>query len=135
MTAKTQIVDVLGERALVLPVLLTTALVANERAKYILTLLHMTASQAENPQASAPSLRQEREACGIAERGFDHAVAQAEHDGSGNYHIPGARRLIAILDDALRTMIAPLEVVSQTIFGGDELLPKARCPVVQLRTR
>ncbi|HUH85943.1 MAG TPA: DUF47 family protein, partial [Stellaceae bacterium] len=63
---------------------------------------------AENPQASAPSLRQEREACGIAEPALDRAIACAEHDGSGNYHIPGAARLIALLDDALRTMIAPL---------------------------
>lgn len=57
MTAKTEIVDFLGERALVLPALLSAALAANERAKYILTLLQMAASQAENPQASPPSLR------------------------------------------------------------------------------
>lgn len=108
MTAKTQIVDFLGERALVLPALLTTALVANERAKYVLTLLQMAASHAENPQAAAPSLRKEREACGIAETGFDRTIAQAEHDGNGAYHIPGARRLVALLDDALRAMLAPL---------------------------
>ncbi|MGO8919485.1 MAG: DUF47 family protein [Stellaceae bacterium] len=108
MTAKTQIVDFLGERALVLPALLTGAVAANERAKYILTLLQVAASQAEHPQALAPSLRVEREACGIAEPAFDRSVARAEYDGHGNYHIPGARRLIAMLDDALHAMVAPL---------------------------
>lgn len=108
MTAKTQIVDFLGERALVLPALLNTALVANERAKYVLSLLQLAASQAENPQAAAPTLRKEREACGIADTGFDRIIAQAEHDGSGAYHIPGARRLIALLDQSLCAMAAPL---------------------------
>ncbi len=113
MTAKTEIVDFLGERALVLPALLATALVANERAKYVLTMLQMAASQAENPQASPPSLRADREACGITEPKFDRAIAQAEHDGSGNYHIPGAQRLIALLDEALRAMLAPLDVAGK----------------------
>ncbi len=68
--AKTQIVDFLGEDALVLPALLAAALAANERAKYVLTSLQMAASQAENPQVPAPSLRAEREACGITETGI-----------------------------------------------------------------
>ena len=124
MTAKTQIVDLLGERALVLPALLTAALVANERAKYVLTLLQMAASQAENPQAASPSLRQEREACGVVEPDFDRSIAQAEHDGQGNYHIPGARRLIALLDDALRAMIAPLSVAGKD--GANDTQRQAR---------
>lgn len=40
-------------------------------------------------------------------------MAQAEHDGSGTYHIPGARRLVALLDDALRAMIAPVGVAGK----------------------
>ena len=113
MTAKTQIVDFLGERALVVPALLTGAVAANERAKYVLTLLQVAASQAEHPQAAPPSLRAEREACGLAEPAFDRSVARAECDGRGNYHIPGAQRLIARLDEALRAMIAPLKVAGK----------------------
>jgi uncharacterized protein Yka (UPF0111/DUF47 family) len=112
MTAKTKIVEFLGERALVLPVLLAAAVAANERAKYILTLLQMAASQADHPQAAAVSLRAEREACGIAHPEFDRSVAQAEQDGRGNYHIPGAQHLLAMLNDALAAMIAPLAVVA-----------------------
>ncbi len=125
MTTKTQIVDFLGERALVLPALLTSAVAANERAKYVLTLLQVAAGQAEHPGASAPSLRAEREACGLAEPEFDRSVARAEHDGRGNYHIPGAGRLIAILDDALRTMIAPLGVAGKDAPEAAQL--HARC--------
>src|SRR5579872_172220 len=111
--AKTQVVDFLGERALVLPTLLAGALVANERAKYVLTLLQMAAGQAENPQPSPPSLRGDREACGIMEPRFDRSIAQAQHDGGGVYHIPGARRLIELLDEALRAMLAPLEIAGK----------------------
>jgi hypothetical protein len=138
MTAKTQIVGFLGEQALVLPALLNTALIANERAKYVLTLLQMAASQAENPQASAPTLRKEREACGVAETGFDRVIAQAEHDGSGAYHIPGARRLLALLDESLRAMAAPLGAAGKegatlqaTYLGRLERLIEARPKVAE----
>lgn len=113
MTAKTRTVDLLGEHALVLPALLADALIANERAKYVLALLQRAAAQADNPQATPDSLRGEREACGIAETRFDRAVAQAEHDGSGLYHIPGARRLVALLDESLRAMLAPLALAAK----------------------
>src|SRR5689334_22303786 len=109
MAPKTRVVDHIGERALVLPALLTAALDANEQAKYVMTLLQLAAAQAENPQTPPPSLRTEREACGIADRQLDRSIALAEHDGRGTYHIPGARRLIALLDEALRAMILPLE--------------------------
>jgi uncharacterized protein Yka (UPF0111/DUF47 family) len=112
MTAKTGIVGFLGEKALVLPALLDTAITANERAKYVLSLLQMAASQAEHPQDSAPSLRAEREGCGISDRSFDRAVAESVSDGRGTYHIPGAQRLISVLDNALSEMIAPLAVAN-----------------------
>jgi uncharacterized protein Yka (UPF0111/DUF47 family) len=132
--AKTQMVDLLGERALVLPALLTAGITANERAKYILTLLQLAASQAENPQASPPSLRAEREACGIEAPELDRIVGRAEHDGGGNYHIPGARRLIAMLDDALRQMIAPLGVAAKDTPSGAALHAGFRARLEKLIT-
>ena len=119
--AKTQVVDFLGERALVLPTLLAGALVANERAKYVLTLLQMAAGQAENPQPSPPTLRADRETCGITEPRFDRSIAQAQHDGGGVYHIPGARRLIELLDGSLRSMLAPLAVAAKDDAGAEAL--------------
>ena len=138
--AKTEIVDILGERALVLPALLAAALVANDRAKYILTLLQMAAARAEDPEAAISDLRKEREACGIAVPEFDRSIARAEHDGSGNYHLPGAARLLAMLDDAMRAMIAPLGAAGEDAAAAAlharlkdrlERLIEARPPVVE----
>jgi hypothetical protein len=101
MTEKTQIVELLGEKALVLPALLNNALVANERAKYVLSLLQMAVGQAEHPQSTAPTLRVEREACGITDASLDHTVGESESDGHGAYHIPGAQPLVALLNHSL----------------------------------
>jgi hypothetical protein len=77
MPAKTQIVDFLGDKALVLPALLDAAIVGNERAKYVLSLFQMAASYAEHPQeGGARPLRTEREACGIADATFDRSVGE-----------------------------------------------------------
>jgi uncharacterized protein Yka (UPF0111/DUF47 family) len=108
MRAKTQIVDFLGDKALVLPALLDAAIVGNDRAKYVLSLFQMAANYAEYPQAEPPSLRTDREACGIADATFDRSVGESVSDGHGNFHIPGAHRLVAVLDDALKAMLAPL---------------------------
>ena len=74
--SKTQIIDLLSEKGLLLPAQLNAAILANERAKYVLTLLQMAAAKAENPQPSPPSLRADREACGIAEPRFDRLIAR-----------------------------------------------------------
>ena len=66
MPAKTQIVEFLGDKALVLPALLEAAIIGNEQAKYVLSLLQMAVSYAECPrEAAPPSLRSDREACRI----------------------------------------------------------------------
>ena len=106
--SKTRVVEMLGEKSLVLPALLDAAILANERAKYVLALLQVAAGNAENPSAEAPNLRAEREACGIAEGRLDRVVARSEALGPGVYHIPEAARLIAILSASLETMLAPL---------------------------
>ena len=103
----------MGNKALVLPTLLDTAIIGNEQAKYILGLLQMAASHAECPRdTAAPSLRTDRETCGIAEASFDHTIEESSSDGHGSFHIPGAQQMVAILDDALKTMLAPLSLVA-----------------------
>jgi uncharacterized protein Yka (UPF0111/DUF47 family) len=115
MATKTQIVDFLGDKALVLPALLDASILGNERAKYALSLLQMAASHAEHPEEGpAPSLRDDREACGIADPTFDRSIGASVSDGHGNFHIRGARRLVEILDHALDAMLAPL-----TLLAGD----------------
>jgi hypothetical protein len=113
MPAKTATADFLDDKALVLPRLLDAAIIGNERAKYVLSLLQMAASYAERPQqAVAPSLQTDREACGIHDTSFDRSVAESIGDGQGNFHIPAAQRLVGILDDALQAMLAPLALVA-----------------------
>ena len=52
----------------------------------------MAANNADNPQgADPPTLRAEREACGLVDLDFDRSVADSLSDGHGNYHIPGAQ--------------------------------------------
>jgi hypothetical protein len=42
------------------------------------------------------------------EASFDHTIAESSSDGHDSFHIPRARGLVAILDDALEAMLAPL---------------------------
>lgn len=113
MATKTQIVDFLGDKALVLPALLDAAIAANDRTKYVLSLLQMAASHAVHPQdTAADSLQAEREACGIDDTSFDRTVQQSDSDGHGSFHIPGAQRLVTILDEALNAMLAPVALLA-----------------------
>ena len=112
MMEKLQIVDILGEKALVLPALLQTSLVANERAKYLLSVLQMAVSHADHSDAPAVSLQFEREACGIADASLDRAAPYSRSDDAGYYIIPSVRNLIALLDEAMRAMLAPIEAAA-----------------------
>ena len=106
--SKIQIIDLLGEKGLLLPAELNAAILANERAKYVLALLQLAAANADSPNSQAATLRAEREACGIAEAQLDRVVARSEALGPGVYHIPEAAHLIDMLAEALDTMLAPI---------------------------
>jgi hypothetical protein len=105
---KTGILGFIGEKGLPLPAQLNAAIVANERAKYVLGVLQLAAANADNPTTDAPTLRSEREACGLVDSGLDHVIADSEGLGTGTYHIPMAAHLIRVLAEALDAMLAPL---------------------------
>ena len=133
MAAKTQIVDFLGDKALVLPALLDDAIIGNERTKYVLSVLQMAANNADNPQGAAPpTLKSEREACGLADASFDRSVADSLSDGHGNYHIPDAQRLITVLDDAMAAMLAPLASIASGSDAAAALNKRYRQRLEQL---
>jgi hypothetical protein len=50
---KTRIVELLGEKALLLPALMSAAVTANDQAKYVLGLLQLAAANAESPKCQA----------------------------------------------------------------------------------
>jgi uncharacterized protein Yka (UPF0111/DUF47 family) len=110
---KSRIVEALGEEGLRLPALLNDALAANDRAKYLFTVLQVARGHAEHPGGPPPELRAEREAAGLAAAGFDEVAAAATQVAEGRYFMPGVDRLCARLHAEVDAMLAPLEAAGE----------------------
>ena len=114
---KSRIVEALGEEGLRLPALLNEALAANDRAKYLFTVLQVAQGHADHPGGPAPELRAEREAAGLAAAGFDDVAAAATKVGEARYFMPGVDRLCARLHVEVDAMLAPLEAADPDAAG------------------
>ena len=108
MTQKTLIVSALGEEKLLLPSLVNAALTANDRVKYLFTLLQTARSHADHPNLPVSSLSAERLAAGVTDPGFDTAVAGAQKLPDGRYQIPCADAALKLIAEDLGRMLAPL---------------------------
>jgi len=108
---KDRIIEALGERHLLLPGLIARALAANDRVKYLLTLLQ-TARTAADGATGLTNLQDERVASGVDDAQLDRVVSESSREGDGWYRIPGAELLSeqAILE--VRRMLAPLEAAA-----------------------
>ena len=106
--AKQDVVSELGERVLLLPSLVNRGLEANDRAKYLLTLLQAARSHADEPAGPFSSLRDERLAAGIADEELGAVVGRSRRAGEDVYVIPGVRDLHDALAAAVAEMLAPL---------------------------
>ncbi|WP_020659037.1 hypothetical protein [Amycolatopsis benzoatilytica] len=106
--AKTEIVEELGEPTLLLPFLVTRGLAANERAKYLLSLVQAARNRADHPAGPVAVLRAERLAAGVRDPGYDEVVATAQRADDGRYLIAGAARIQRELHTAIGQMLAPL---------------------------
>ncbi|HKM63808.1 MAG TPA: DUF47 family protein [Acidisphaera sp.] len=104
---KTAILDAIGETALRRATLVNAALAANDRVKYLFSLLQMAVAHAQTPDAPSSALKRERLAAGVDDIGFDTAVAGARREGE-QIRIPGAARMMARIAQDMRTMAAPL---------------------------
>jgi uncharacterized protein Yka (UPF0111/DUF47 family) len=109
MTEKNRIVDALGERKLLLPALVNAALAANDRAKYLFTLLQMAKSHADRPDGPFSNLRQERLMSGLDDQPLDRVVEQSEPAADGEYRVPGAERIVGLMMRDIKTMLDPFE--------------------------
>ena len=107
--AKTDILCELGHDRLLKPTLIERALVANEQAKYYLTLLQNARAHAEEPGAHVAELRRERIAAGVDDAALDGVVASASKLSENTYRIASAADLLARILAAVETMIAPVE--------------------------
>src|SRR6516165_2285875 len=119
MATKTRIVDELGEKGLMLPGLVNAALTANDRAKYLMTLLQTAREHADHPSQPAADLKQDRLACDLADSQFDSVVARSSRSGANSYHIPLASVLHRQLIDNIRQMMTPLEVRLEVVVNRE----------------
>ncbi|WIY06666.1 hypothetical protein QRX60_23490 [Amycolatopsis mongoliensis] len=107
-SAKTDIVEELGESTLLMPFLVNRGLVANERAKYLLSLLQAARTRADHPAEPFAVLRAERLAAGVREPSYDEVATTARQAEDGRYLISGASRIHRELFAAIEEMLAPL---------------------------
>ena len=108
MTTKNEIIERLGETAVLLPSLIGEALAANDRIKLRLTLLQEAAAQAQAPTREARNFNAERRAADLIDPALDALVTGARPTGPGRLLIPGVRTLLGGLDSDLAQMLAPL---------------------------
>jgi len=110
MSQKTVIVTELGETALVLPGLLETALRANDRAKYYMSLIQACRAHAAHPDENLADLKEEREASGEDDRTLDELVARSRTGPDGTLLVPRAGELHERLVESVEQMVAPLRM-------------------------
>ena len=106
--SKARIVSELGEQELLLPALVNEALAANDRAKYLMTLLQVARERADHPDVPATDLKQERLAYGVSDAELDLVVQGSRKESSNAYFIPAARRIHDMLVVEVDRMMAPL---------------------------
>jgi uncharacterized protein Yka (UPF0111/DUF47 family) len=109
VTQKFEIIRQLGEQALLVPVLLSEALAANDRLKLRLTLLQEAANHVRRPGCAAHAHEAERRAAGLADPAYDATIAGARALSDDRIRVPGARPLLAGIAADLATMLAPLQ--------------------------
>lgn len=104
---KTQILAAIGEKDLQPAAALNAALAANDRVKYVFSLLQMALAHAENPDQPAATLKHERLACGVDDPELDRVTAGACMAGDA-CRVPGAARILARLVEDMHVMAAPV---------------------------
>ena len=119
MPAKAEVLEQLGEAALILPDLISRSLASNDRIKYLLALLQTAREHAEHPERAVPSLQTEREASGVDEVSLDAVVAGSSREGEEWLHIPHARHIHTLIVDDMRQMLQPLRAASARESASD----------------
>ncbi|HVJ44099.1 MAG TPA: hypothetical protein VM639_21530 [Dongiaceae bacterium] len=109
MTAKLEIMERLGEKAVLLPSLLAAGLAANDRIKLGLTLMQEAVLQAHSPGRKPNLMIAERRAVGLGDGQYDNLVAGVQDVGQDRLIMPGVHHLLQQLGDDLGAMLAPVE--------------------------
>ncbi len=114
--SKDRFIEMLGERELLLPDLMSRALSANDRVKYLLTLLQGARAAADG-DADASDLREERLAGGVSEAALDRVVHASARRKDGSYAIPGGSELVGRAFGEVEVMLVPLRVAAVEASG------------------
>ena len=104
---KAAVLAAIGEAELSRPAAVNSALAANDRIKYWLSLLQMAAAHADQPSQPPATMQPERLACGIADAALDAFTTTARREGSA-YLMPHVDTVLSRIADDMRTMAAPL---------------------------
>lgn len=100
-------IRLLGEERLLLPSLISSALEANERVKYLLALVQAARTAADGATRIG-NLRDERLAAGVRDAALDAVVEGSARVEDGRYRIPGAGELAHRAVAEVDRMLAPL---------------------------
>jgi hypothetical protein len=106
---KAEVLERLGEKAVLLPSLIGEALAANDRIKLRLSLLQEATVQAQTPHRAPRLFRAERQAAHLDAPVFDSLVPGARALGPTKLFIPGAGELLSGVTGDLAAMLGPLE--------------------------
>ena len=104
---KSEVLVAIGETGLSTSAAVNAALAANERIKYLLSLLQLAAMHADHPDQPATNLKQERIACGIDDTTLDGFTGGARPRGD-TYQMPGLDRVLTRIAQDLKIMAAPV---------------------------
>ena len=106
MATKNAIIDILGERALLLPERLRQALTANDRLKLCFSVLQAAEHHADHPQDPVPDFSLEQPYADLVEPGSK--LAESHRDTDGWLVFRGAAHLRKRILDDVAAMEAPL---------------------------
>lgn len=110
---KLSIVEELGEKELLVPGLLNSALIANNKIKYYFTLLQTAREKALHPEKEYPNLRMERITAGENDTSLDAVVNGALKIDDDNYLLPYSEKILASVLLCMDEMIRPLVASSR----------------------
>lgn len=105
---KQQILRELDETGLLAGVQINQALLANDRAKYLLTLLQLAFEQARRKDPDPDTLARERRRLQLEDSFLDTVIPNARKGANGTYHIAGAKRTLMLLEKCCREMLEPV---------------------------
>jgi uncharacterized protein Yka (UPF0111/DUF47 family) len=110
LTDKTEIIDAIGAHELLLPRMISDALIANDRAKYFLALLQNARAHADSPDLEVSDLRSERLSSGVSDESLDQVTRSTYRIQDGNYHIPEVERIFDGAVSCIEEMMKPLQL-------------------------